>query len=524
MILAWLLSVAGEVTHAISMGRWGLDGKKGIVRYRPPPGLIVVVQFKKRRSEEDMKLVIVKTCGRRSLVVMVAAVIMLGQARPMAAQSSKTKPVDPTTITADSATPVPGTDPQVLTTADPRLANAKELTLNPVLKGCYLEINGTDRRPLLVSPDWCASLHLALIYAHSRKDLFHLLTYLSMGDQLEYRLITDESNTLKVGYESDSGATPIRDIRAKLSSATCEHIEFFGLHTYCFNEIPGIKRKNLRYLIPVLTVMVYTGDLRFIHPVENQTTSAFEFGRKHEIRIFDGSKPDHIEGWYELQGGGRNFLYNRDFEVCPDSSKKAHARPNNGFNNIFICRAMLPDLDKAEYENRMQRDQVDWMTVYFHEFNHPPMKYLVDNYTKLGVEGHLGVHCTYPDGNGYLHQPVADWSTKSVYGAHMDLRFALSTDTRISCWHRRYMFNKAIENLRCNICQKHCPNYQQYNVCTAGPPAHYLQGQFPQCQVKDPSYRPDLVAHDPDFVCPPERLQPASEADFNLAQEKINNP
>jgi len=293
-----------------------------------------------------------------------------------------------------------------------RLQIAKKV-LESIKIGCYLKIN--DKAVWLTfSKSDCESLFIAEKFV-GRQELYRLFGYFGYSN-IDQEKVLDKGNPLRVYYKNQYSFDYFLGIQNKFSSNYCEKLSFFGVQTFCFNEIPAEKKSNFEYMIKYLTVLKYTSNVNHEILLTNQVTDAYSFILSDEHLIYyDGSQPES---------------YSENFETikCEEDQGPANFQNVGGENRVYICKNMVT-LSSIGVPKRLFS-----ASSIYHEAVH---KY---------QQGHsYNLNCD--SGN------TGDKDFKSVMGAHINFLFSMSQNEILSCDERNYAFDEAEKLMKKKLCQ-----------------------------------------------------------------------
>jgi hypothetical protein len=296
------------------------------------------------------------------------------------------------------------------------------LTLRSIDKdGCYLKIND-EKIWLTSSKNDCRSLFLAESFV-GRQDLYKLFEYFGYTN-INKEKVLDLSNSLSV-YFKKNGFDYFSQIENKFSSTSCKEISFFGVKTFCFNEIPLVKENNLKYVIKYLTVLKYTSKLNHENLLTDEITNAYSFVLNNEIIYYDGSSPESY---------GENIVTIK----CEPDQGSANFQNVDEEDRVYICEKMMTD----NSVNGPQR--LFSASIIYHEAVH-----------KYQQSHSYDIKCNYElTQSGELQGgKTGDRDFRSVYGAHINLLFSMSQNNILTCDYRIFAFDKAEELMNNNLCQ-----------------------------------------------------------------------
>ena len=289
------------------------------------------------------------------------------------------------------------------------------------IDGCYLKINN-EIIWLTSSKNDCRSLFIAKSFA-GRQDLYRLFEYFDYPN-IDKEKVLDLSNSLSI-YFKNNGFDYFLQIEDKFSSTSCEEISFFGVKTFCFNEIPLAKEDNLKYVIRYLTVLKYTSKLTHENLLVDEITDAYSFVLDNDIIYYDGSNPESY---------GENIVTVK----CEPDQGSANFQNVDGEDRVYICEKMMTDSSVIDSQRLFSA------SIIYHEAVH-----------KYQQSHSFDVNCNYElTQSGELQGgKTGDNDFRSVYGAHINLLFSMSQNNILTCDYRIFAFDKAEELMTNNLCQ-----------------------------------------------------------------------
>jgi len=297
----------------------------------------------------------------------------------------------------------------------PKSAPPKAPT-TPLADGCYLVIDGSPER-LGSDKTECRNLFIALEYKdvsdsgkEGKRDMQRLLKVLGYEFSVE-RIV--ESHTLAVHYRRSGKIDRFSSTHDKFSSASCEHIIFFGMDFHCFNELTTGSGypDHMGYIIPYATVLRYSAQKKYNNGLIGSKISGYDFVRTTAVQFYDGMKPPHQEEF--------------------GCAEKAKAMNPEGAGDIYICGAMFKPLTLAK--------KVLWAGTLHHETAHSYDR-ASSNYVIDGVRGHMSC-----DWETETLNCDKDW--KTVYGVDALFLFSISENPIFSMEQRCSAYEAAEEKV-----------------------------------------------------------------------------
>ena len=302
-----------------------------------------------------------------------------------------------------------------------RFLIAKRVLTLRSIDGCYLKIND-EKIWLTSSKNDCQSLFIAESFV-GRQDLYQLFEYFGYSN-INKEKVLDLGNSLSVYFKKD-GFDYFSPIKNKFSSASCEEISFFGVKTFCFNEISPVKENNLKYIIRYLTVLKYTSKLKHENLLTNEITDAYSFVLDNNIIYYDGSNPESY---------GENIISVK----CEPNQGSANFQKVEGENRVYICEKMMTDKSVSGPQRLFSA------SIIYHEAVH---KYQQSHSYDMNCNYELTQYGELQGGK------TGDKDFKSVYGAHINLLFSMSQNNILTCDYRIFAFDKAEDLMNNNLCQ-----------------------------------------------------------------------
>lgn len=309
----------------------------------------------------------------------------------------------------------------------------------PLAKGCVIKV-GAKETALNINTDYCSSVLLTKMYS-GRTDLYGVLS--SLGYNIPD--INNLQKSLDVFYRNNDGTLNLQfgsDVDNLVKSNKCKTIKYFGIATYCFNEVTNNKTSSLDKMIPYMAVIKYTSNINFSVNKKNigksDYSNAFAEILISKIVYYDGNKP-------ELYGKTPDNIN------CGDGKSGAHYKKaaENGLGKdiVFICPKMLD-------QNQIKNSKIKNVGILFHESMH------------LYDSGHQWYHQEdLATADQLANTPITstckqatnipgtrDKGMFSTYYNHIIFLNTLSVNGLLPCQHRKNAYSNAVLEYKTKLC------------------------------------------------------------------------